>query len=84
MASYNSINSYNNPACKNPCAPPVFSKVVSSFGGNNNIPASMNTAAFRYAQLVSLPHRARGSGTVIIVSNTNESLKCIQGPKNKF
>ena len=82
--SYNSISSYNNPKCSHPCAPPVYSKVVSSFGGNTNMPGSINTAAFRYAQLVSLPHRARGSGTVQIVSNTNEALKCVQPPKNTF
>jgi len=82
--SYNSINSYNNPGCANSCAPPIYSKVVSSFGGNTNMPGSINTAAFRYSQLVSLPHRARGSGTVIITTNTNEALKCVKPPKNTF
>jgi hypothetical protein len=48
------------------------------------MPGSINTAAFRYAQLVSLPHRARGSGTVIIVNNTNAALKVVQPPRNKF
>jgi hypothetical protein len=82
--SYKSISSYNNPSCPNPCAPPVYSKATSSFGGNHNMPGSINTAAFRYAQLVSLPHRARGSGTVIFVNNTNEALKVVQPPRNKF
>ena len=81
--SYKSVNSYNNPNCVNSCAPQIYSKVA-AFGGNYNMPGSINTAAFRYAQLVSLPHRARGSGTVMIVSNTNESLKCIKPPKNTF
>lgn len=79
-----SYNSYNNPGCPNSCPPAVYSKVVSSFGGNNNMPGSINTAAFRYSQLVSLPFRSRGSGTVLIVKNTNEALKVIQPPKNTF
>jgi len=82
--SYNSVSSYNNPNCPNPCGPPVYSKINSSFSGNTNMPGSMNTAAFRYAQLVSLPHRSRGSGTVIIVNNTNEALKVVQPPRNTF
>ena len=79
-----SYNSYNNPACLNSCAPPIYSKVVSSFSGNTNMPGSINTAAFRYAQLVSLPFRSRGSGTVMIISNTNQSLKNVQPPRNTF
>jgi hypothetical protein len=82
--SYNSISSYNNPGCPNSCAPPVYSKVTSSFGGNTNMPGSINTAAFRYSQLVGLAHRARGSGTVMIISNTNEALKNINPPRNTF
>ncbi len=82
--SYKSVSSYNNPGCPNSCAPPIYSKVVSSFGGNNNMPGSINTAAFRYSQLVGLAHRSRGSGTVMFVSNTNEALKCVQPPRNTF
>lgn len=82
--SYNSANSYNNPNCPKPCASPVFSKVTSAFGGNYNMPGSMNTAAFRYAQLVSLPFRSRGSGTVLFINNTNEALKVVQPPRNTF
>ena len=82
--SYKSVSSYNNPNCPNPCALPVYSKATSSFGGNHNMPGSINTAAFRYAQLVSLPHRARGSGTVIIINNTNADHNVVQPPRNKF
>jgi|688.fasta_scaffold1803564_1 hypothetical protein len=82
--SYKSVSSYNNPSCPNPCAPAVYSKVSSAFGGNNNMPGSMNTAAFRYAQLVSLAHRGRRSGTVVFVNNTNEALKVVQPPRNTF
>ena len=48
------------------------------------MPTYLSTKAFRYAQLVSLPHRARGSGTVVIIANTNEALKCVQPPRNTF
>lgn len=82
--SYNSINSYNNPRCENACPPPIYSKAATSFGGNYNMPTYLSTKAFRYAQLVSLPFRARGSGTVVIIPNTNEALKCIQPPRNTF
>ncbi len=73
------------PICNNnPCPPPVFSKASTSFGGNTNIPTSLSTKAFRYAQLVSLPFRARGSGTVVFISNNKGYNKCLQPPRNKF
>ena len=68
----------------NPCPPPVFSKPSTSFGGNTNIPTSLNTKAFRYSQLVSLPFRARGSGTVIFIPSTTAENACVKPPRNKF
>lgn len=65
------------------CPPPVFAKPATSFSGNTNIPTSISTKAFRYAQLVSLPFRARGSGTVIIISNPNANNPPIP-PRNRF
>jgi len=47
------------------------------------MPTSLNTKAFRYSQLVSLPFRARGSGTVIFVNNTNAK-NAVNPPRNKF
>ena len=76
--------SYNDPSCPIACALPIYSKANSSFSGNTNMPGSINTAAFRYAQLVSLPFRSRGSGKVMIISNTNQSLKNVQPPRNTF
>lgn len=81
---YKTISSHNNPGCPNVCPLPVFSKNVASFGGNTNMPGSINSAANRYSQLVSLPFRSRGSGTVVIISNTNASFNYIKPPKNTF
>jgi len=67
----------------NPCPPPVYSKPSTSFGGNTNMPTYLSTKAFKYTQLVSLPWRARGSGTVVFISNTAVN-KCVQPPRNKF
>jgi hypothetical protein len=67
----------------NTCPPPIYSKPSTSFSGNTNIPTSISTKAFRYAQLVSLPFRARGSGTVVIISNPNAN-KFIPPPRNRF
>ena len=68
----------------NPCPPPIYSKPSTSFGGNTNMPTHLNTKAFRYSQLVSLPFRARGSGTVIFINNNNAINKNVQPPRNKF
>ena len=74
-----------NPICINhPCPPPIYSKPTTSFGGNTNMPTYLSTKAFRYAQLVSLPFRARGSGTVVFISNNKEVNKGVQPPRNKF
>lgn len=81
--STNNTNNNNNIVCPVVCPPPVYSKPSTSFGGNNNIPTIQNTKAFRYAQLVSLPFRARGSGTVITIANPNAN-RPIQPPRNKF
>lgn len=67
----------------NTCPPPVYSKPSTSFSGNTNMPTSISTKAFRYSQLVSLPFRARGSGTVIIIDNPNAK-KFIPPPRNTF
>ncbi len=73
------------PICNNnPCPPPVFSKPVTSFNGNTNMPTYLSTKAFRYSQLVSLPFRARGSGTVAFISNNKGANAFIQPPRNKF
>jgi hypothetical protein len=74
-----------NPICINhPCPPPIYSKPSTSFGGNTNMPTYLNTKAFRYSQLVSLPFRARGSGTVIIIPNNRVNNKNMYAPRNKF
>jgi len=74
-----------NPICINhPCPPPIYSKPSTSFGGNTNMPTYLSTKAFRYAQLVSLPFRARGSGTVVFISNNKGVNKCVNPPRNKF
>ena len=65
------------------CPPPVFGKPATSFSGNTNMPTSISTKAFRYAQLVSLPFRARGSGTVIRISNPNAN-QAPPPPRNSF
>jgi len=73
------------PICNNnPCPPPVYAKPTTSFGGNTNMPTYLSTKAFRYSQLVSLPFRARGSGTVAFISNNKGINACVQPPRNKF
>ncbi len=79
-------NQSKNTPCDNntsSCPPPVFGKPATSFSGNTNMPTSISTKAFRYSQLVSLPFRARGSGTVIRINNPNAN-KCVNPPKNTF
>jgi hypothetical protein len=73
---------HNNEIVCNQCPLPIFSKLNTSFGGNNNIQTTLNTKAARYSQLVSLPFRAQNSGSVVFISTTND--KCITPPKNTF
>jgi hypothetical protein len=72
------------PVCNNYCPPPVYSKPVTSFNGNTNMPTYLSTKAFRYSQLVSLPFRSRGSGTVVFISNNNAINACVKPLRNKF
>jgi hypothetical protein len=76
--------SQNLANCPNPCPKPIESKPSTSFSGNTNMPTSISTKAFRYAQLVSLPFRARGSGVVAFISNNKGINKCVQPPRNTF
>ena len=81
-----SSNQSKNTPCDNntsSCPPPVFAKPSTSFGGNNNIPTYLNTKAFRYSQLVSLPFTSRGSGTVIIINDPNATKPPVP-PRNRF
>lgn len=74
----------NSRICLNVCPPPVYSKPSTSFGGNTNIPTNISTKAFRYAQLVSVPFTARGSGRVEFITNTAAINQYFPPPRNKF
>ena len=74
----------NSPNCPNPCPKQVDSKPATSFSGNTNMPTSISTKAFRYAQLVSVPFTARGSGKVDFITNYAAVNQYFPPPRNKF